>query len=186
VGKTAADIAARAKTFKVLADIQILQPDFAALNISCDQATMAILAESYFALSEAYKRARLHDSSRTEWVKASALVAATVSVVNPLRPSGRADKIEWLYVNQAFAMLCAYGHAQSIFSEQPFDERRRLYQALQSIRLPCLDPIISEGNVNNGKFHSTWNIVLTPPEISTLDALVTMFNLLAGPEPPTE
>jgi hypothetical protein len=139
-----------------------------------------ILAEAYFALSEAYKRERLEKESRTEWVKAAALVAAAVCVINPLRPIGRADTIEWLYVNPAFAMLCAYGHAQHIFAAQSFDERRRLYQALQSVRLPCLDPLISEGNVTGGKFTTTWNLKLSAGEISILDALVTAFNLLAG------
>jgi hypothetical protein len=180
VGKTAEDIAARAETFRVLADTQLQQPDFAALNIVCRPRAENILAESYFALSEAYKRIRLQDSSLTEWVKAGALVAATVSVVNPLRPSGRADTIEWPYVNPAFALLCAYGHAHRIFTPQAFDERRRLYQALQSIRLPALDPIIAEGNSKNGIFSTNWNITLSAGEVSMLDALVTTFNLLGG------
>lgn len=174
------EIAARAETFRTLAEIQLRQPDIAALNIALSRRIESVLAEAYSALREAYKRVRLRGTSRTEWVKASALVAATVSVVNPLRPSGRADKIEWPYVNPSFAMLCAYGHAQNIFTAQPFDEKRRLYQALQSIRLPCLDPIIAEGNVTHGNFHSNWNITLIPGETSMLDALVTNFNLLAG------
>ncbi|MFZ1920203.1 MAG: hypothetical protein WAU57_01080, partial [Xanthobacteraceae bacterium] len=163
-----------------LARIQLQQPDFAALNIVTVPGVERVLAEAYFALSEAYKRVRLHDASRTEWVKASALVAATVSVVNPLRPGGRADRIEWMYVNQAFGMLCAYGHAQKIFLAQSFDERRRLLQSLQAMRLPCLDPLIAEGNVTNGQFRTAWSLTLSPGEISMLDALVTAFNLLAG------
>jgi hypothetical protein len=179
VGKTAEEIAARATTFRTLAEIQLRQPDFAALNIACRPRIENVLAEAYFALSEAYKRVRLHGASRTEWVKAGALVAATVSVVNPLRPAGRADQIEWLYVNPAFGMLCAYGHAQNVFAAQEFDERRRLYQTLQSIRLPCLDPIIAEGNVTDGNFQTWWNISLSDGETSMLDAVVTIFNLLA-------
>jgi hypothetical protein len=185
VGKAAEDVAARAETFRILAAIQLSQPDFAALKIVFSPGIENVLAEAYFALSEAYKRVRLRRDSRTEWVKAGALVAATVSVINPLRPAGRADKIEWPYVNPAFAMLCAYGHAQNIFAAQPFDERRRLYQSLQSIRLPCLDPIIREGNVTNGCFTSYWDLTLLPGEISMLDALVTAFNLLAGSRPPS-
>ena len=90
------------------------------------------------------------------------------------------DRIEWLYVNQAFGMLCAYGHAQSIFMAQPFDERRRLLQSLQAMRLPCLDPVIAEGNTTGGNFKSNWNVALSAGETSMLDALVTAFNLLAG------
>ncbi len=180
VGKTAEEIAARAQTFLTLAKIQLQQPDIAALNVVLAPGVEKVLAEAYFALSEAYKRVRLHDASRTEWVKASALVAATVSVINPLRPSGPADRIEWLYVNQAFGMLCAYGHAQSIFMAQPFDERRRLLQSLQAMRLPCLDPVIAEGNTTGGNFKSNWNVALSAGETSMLDALVTAFNLLAG------
>jgi hypothetical protein len=84
-----------------------------------------------------------------------------------------------MYVNQEFGMLCASGHAQAAFIEQDFDERRRLYQSLQSIRLPCLDPIIREGNAQGGKFTSDWNVALSAAETSQLDALVTTFNLLA-------
>jgi hypothetical protein len=96
VGKTAEEIAARAETFRQLAETQLQQEDFKSLNIAFRAELAVILAESYFALSEAYKRKRLHRDSRTEWSKAAALVAATVSVINPLRPSGRADNLTWL------------------------------------------------------------------------------------------
>jgi hypothetical protein len=178
VGKTAEELVARADTFRTLAEIQLDQADFKALNIGFRPESATILAEAYFALSEAYKRKRLHRDSRTEWSKAGALVAATVSVVNPLRPSGRADDPAWIYVNPAFGMLCAYAHAQHVFSARPFDERRRLLQSLQSLRLPCLDPIISEGNATNGNFRSKWEIEISDGEMSQLDALVTSFVLL--------
>lgn len=178
VGKTAEDVVARAETFRILAEIQIQQHDFKALNIAFDPASAVILAECYFALSEGYKRKRLHDTSRTEWTKAAALVAATVSVVNPLRPSGRVDDPSWLYINPSFGMLCAYGHARHIFFVRAFDDRRRFYQSLQSLRLPCLDPIIAEGNVTNGKFVSNWTIDISQGEMSQLDGLVTSFAIL--------
>jgi hypothetical protein len=177
VGKTAEEIATRANTFRKLAAIQSLQPDFAALNVAFRPETANILSEGYFALSEGYKRKRLISGSRTEWTKAAALVAATVSVVNPFRPGGRVDDPTWLYINPAFSMLCAYGHAQNIFFARPFDERRRFYQSLQSVRLPCLDPIISEGNVSNGNFTSCWNINVSDAEMSILDALVSLFGI---------
>jgi hypothetical protein len=142
VGKTAEEVATRAETFQALAELQLEQDDFKTPNIAFVPASASILAECYFALSEGYKRRRLRASSRTEWTKAAALVAATVNVVNPLRPSGRTDDPSWLYVNPAFGMLCAYGHAQHVFLAPPFDEKRRFYQTLQSLRLPCLDPLL--------------------------------------------
>src|ERR1700680_907941 len=59
-----------------------------------------------------------------------------------------------------------------------FDERRRLLQSLQSLRLPCLDPIIAEANATGGRFHSNWQIEISNNEMSQLDALVTAFMLL--------
>jgi len=177
VGKTAEEIAARGNVQAACRD-QLQQEDFKSLNIAFGAESAVILAESYFALSEAYKRKRLHRESRTEWSKTAALVAATVSVINPLRPRGRADDPTWLYVNPAFGMLCAYGHAQAVFFARRFDERRRLLQSLQSLRLPCLDPIIAEANATGGRFHSNWQIEISNNEMSQLDALVTAFMLL--------
>lgn len=178
VGKTAAEIAARAATFRRLAQIQLEHPDFAALNISFRPETANILAECYFALSEAYKIERLPPGSRTNWIKAAALVAATVCAVNPLRPAGRSDSLEWLYINPQFALLCAYGHARSVFLPDRFDEKRRFYQSFQNVVLPSLAPIIAEGNASNGVFKSTWKITLSDSEKSYLDLLVSSFVLL--------
>lgn len=115
VGKTTEEIVARANLFKELAYQQLWHPVFSSLNIDFRPETANILAESYFALSEAYKRRRLSPGSRTEWIKAAALTAATVAVVNPMRPTGIAINYRWPYVNPSFAMLCAYGHAHHMF-----------------------------------------------------------------------
>jgi hypothetical protein len=100
-----------------------------------------------------------------------------VSVVNPMRPAGSTDDPAWLYINPAFGMLCAYGHAQAVFFARPFDEQRRFFQSFQSLRLPCLDPIIREWQVARA-FHSWWNIEISDGEMSQLDGLVTTFSLL--------
>jgi hypothetical protein len=178
VGKTAEAIAARANTFRTLAEIQLQQDDVMKLNVVFRPESALVLAEAYFALSEAYKRKRLSSTSLTEWSKAGALVAATVSVISPLRPGGRIDDPTWLYLNPAFGMLCAYGHTQHVFFARPFDERRRFYQSLQSLRLPCLDYIIAEANKQNGNLTSTWELTLSDAEMSMLDVLVSSFVLL--------
>jgi hypothetical protein len=79
-------------------------------------------------------------------------------------------------------MLCAYGHAQQIFYARPFDERRRIFQALQGVRLPSLDQLIAEGNKTSGDFVTEWRIELSDAELSLLDTLVSLFALLLETE----
>jgi hypothetical protein len=139
-----------------------------------------ILAEAYFALSEGYKKKRLNPGARTEWSKAAALSAATVAIVDPLRPAARADTNDplWPYINPLFAMLCAYGHARNMFEWQRFDVKRRVYLALRGIELPSLDPIIQEVRTQNGRFTSTWDLTLSSREMAYLDLLVSVFDFL--------
>lgn len=177
-GKSAREINARAQLYEDLAREQLSQPDFAALNLAIAPGTSNILAECYFALSEAYKIDANRTGSRTEWVKSAALIATAVSVVNPLRPAGRCDKLEAMYANPAFGLLCAYGHARKIFVEPTFDQRRRLFQALRGARFPSLDAIIAEGNRNNGVLTTTWKLELVSGELSFLKMTVSKFHSL--------
>ncbi len=85
VGKTAGEVSARAQTFSDLAHEQMWHPDFVALDVVFPDGVENILAEVYFALSEAYKRKRLKPGSRTEWTKAAAFTAIAVALVKPLR-----------------------------------------------------------------------------------------------------
>jgi hypothetical protein len=175
VGKTAEEIAARAETFSALAHAQLWLPEFAALNIHFEPATASILAEAYFAISEAYKRERLKPGSRTEWTKAAALAAATVAIVKPLRPVGAPNDPLWPLINPMFAMTCAYGYVRNMFGAKPFDEKHRMYRALMGLELPSLAALIEEGNATKGKFQSRWEITLSPHEIALLDLLVAYF-----------
>jgi hypothetical protein len=99
-------------------------------------------------------------------------------VVNPLRPAGRCDKLEAMYANPSFGLLCAFGQARRIFNEPTFDQRRRLQQALIYARFPSLDPIIAEGNLNNGILNSIWELKLVDGEKSFLHMIVTHFQAL--------
>jgi hypothetical protein len=175
VGKTAQEIATRAETYRVLANIQMAHPDFVQANVAFEPNCANLLAEAYFALSEAYKKRRLKVKSLTDWTKVAALTAVTVSYVRPIRPAGRADSPQWPYLNPAFGLLCAYGLSQTVFEYPEFDQRRRFYQSLEGISLPCLNPVIAEGIATKGNFTSTWDLsgTITDPEIAYLDILVT-------------
>jgi hypothetical protein len=178
VGKTAGEIATRSQTFAELALEQLQHPDFVAANVSFHQPSANILAEAYFALSEAYKRRRLKSDSRSDWSKAAALTAITICAINPIRPAGPANAPEWPYLNPQFGLFCAHAFSQSVFTLPGFDQQRRLFQSLQSAKLPCLSPLIAEGNVNNGSFTSNWNIAISDNEMAYLDLMITMFVVL--------
>jgi hypothetical protein len=51
VGKTAEETVARAETFRTLAEIQLQQDHFQALNVAFAPGIQVLLAEGYFALS---------------------------------------------------------------------------------------------------------------------------------------
>jgi hypothetical protein len=73
-GKTAQEIAARAKLYERLAQLQLSHPDFRDLNLTIASGSANILAECYFALSEAYKGEVNEAGSRTEWIKSAAII----------------------------------------------------------------------------------------------------------------
>ncbi len=177
VGKDAAEISARAATFRALAEIQLEHPAVVEANVAFDNGSALLMSEAYFALSEAYKKRRLKGTSRTEWCKAAALVAVSVSIVRPLRPAGPSNEVTWPYLNPNFGMLCAYGHAQEVFFATTFDAKRRLLHSLHSARLPCLDQVIAEANKLR-TLVTQWDLVLSDDELSYLDSLVVEFEAL--------
>lgn len=179
-GKTPHDISARAETLKELAYRQLWNPEFVHLDAQFNPKTANILAECYFAMSEAYKR-EWKLAGRTEWTKVGALTAATIAVVKPLRPmpgSSKVNDVAWAYFNPSFAMFAAYDGIPGLFFARSFDEQRRVLRALARIEMPSLDPIIAEGNANNGVLTSDWCLTLTTQELSFLDLLVSYFVLL--------
>jgi hypothetical protein len=181
VGKTAAEVASRADVLAELAFKQLWQRDFVSLAAEFRRPTSRIMAECYFAMSEAYKRQTLSPGARSEWTKVAALTAATIAVVNPIRPSARAADLgnpAWLYVNPSFAMFAAYDGIPNLFFAKDFDEQRRVLRSLRELRLPSLNPIIVEGVQADGNFTSDWYIDLNSSELSYLDLLISYFVLL--------
>jgi hypothetical protein len=85
---------------------------------------------------------------------------------------------QWPYLNQQFGLFSALAFSQNLFTLPGFDQQRRLFQSLQSAKLPCLSPIIAEGNANDGKFTSNWNISISDNEMAYLDLMITMFVIL--------
>jgi hypothetical protein len=178
--RSTAEVNSRADTISKLANRQLWNPRFVELEAQYNTASGRIVAECYFALTEAYKQ-RWGLSGRTEGTKVAALTAAAIAVVKPIRPVPQAkklDDVQWLYVNPSFAIFAAYDGIAHAFYAQDFDERRRLFRSLQQLSLPCIDPIIAEGNATDGKFTTVWQLDPNHPDLAYLDVLVSYFEAL--------
>ena len=139
-----------------------------------------ITAECYFALTDAYK-ARWNLVGRTEGTKVAALTAAAIAVVKPLRPVATARKlvdVEWPYINPSFAIYAAYDGIPHAFYAHDFDEQRRILRSLRDLSLPCLAPILAEGNETDGNFVTTWDLDPDHSDMAYLDILVSYFEAL--------
>lgn len=180
VGKTSDEVARRAEFFRAIMDIAIASPSFNTLPIGYHPNVPTVLAEVYFAVSEAYKRLYLKPGSRTERVKVVALSVATVAYVSPLRPQdpAHADREELLYLNPMLAMRVATAIIKHPFEKRTPDDQRRFFRALAELDLPCAAPMIEEANSNGGVLTSNWQIDLAAADRSILNLLVSRFTVL--------
>jgi hypothetical protein len=139
-----------------------------------------LLAEVYFALTDAYKAAFLSPGRRTEARKIAALTCASIAAVQPLRPpASTIEREEYLYINPMFAMRCACAIVDHPWHKRAFDERRRFCKALMDIRLPCTDDMIADANANDGVILlGTYSLDLSPPERAFLHMLIGRFEVL--------
>jgi hypothetical protein len=175
-GRSAEEVAERADFFKRLLQYQIGSPAFTSINLTCHPSIGNLLAEVYFAITNAYKSGLLPPGSRTDPIKQAALTCAAVVTVNPIRPiSTEIDQEEIIYANPMFAMRCACSIIDHPYHTRSFDERRRVYRGLPGLCVRPADAMIQEALQNDCRTTSTWTIELSSRERSQLDILVNMF-----------
>jgi hypothetical protein len=178
-GKTPEDISARAIYFQAAIDTQLASPALQDLQISYHCNIPTLLAEIYFALSEAYKSVYLSPENRTNTPKIAALTCASIAVVKPLRPNNPViEDEEFIYVNGLLGLRAACAIVEHPFHTRSFDDIRRWCRSLDHFQMPSVQPIIAEAARNNGITNSTWAINLSSEERCKLDTLISMFSVL--------
>jgi hypothetical protein len=151
-----------------------------------------LLAKAYFLVSDAYKRRRGMQHSRTHADKVAAFTAATIMAVRPIRvlTAQRVVSMRVAFANQQCAMRAAQGLLGVDLERLEDDFIRRLYASvLDPIELPCLTPYLAEfestfGSTTTATFeeieqalgfdrHSI--LVFSTAELQTLEALINQF-----------
>lgn len=179
VGVAAEDIVARANYFKQMLDIELASPALRDAELFYHESMPDILAQCYFAISQAYKKIYLAEGHRTDTSKRAALTCAAIVAVCPIRqdPDSNSEEkaAEAAYANPMLAMRCSCSIVNHPFHKRPFDDRRRIYRAFFGFALPSIEPILAEARANNGKIISDWEISLAPEEETLLNLLVDDF-----------
>jgi hypothetical protein len=179
VGVPAADLASRENYFRQMIEMELASPALREANLTYHAAMPNILAHCYFAVSEAYKKIYLRDGHRTDLPKRAALMCATIVAVGPIRtvPGANDPELaaEAAYANPMLAMRISSSIIKHPFHKRPFDDRRRVYRAFFSFKLPSIDPILEEARTNNGAIPTDWQISLSAAEESLLNLLVDDF-----------
>src|SRR5262249_23926853 len=106
-----------------------------------------LLANSYFLVSDAYKRSRGLHESRTYPDKVAAFTVATIMAVRPIRIVDAANVVSMkvAFANQQCAMRAAQGLLGLDLETLEDDFVRRLYTSVFGpIELPCLAGYLSE------------------------------------------
>lgn len=176
VGKTPAEIDARADYFQKMIDLQIRSRVMKDLGIIYHPQVSNLLAHVYFALSEAYKAKFLYPEKRTDPTKQAAITCATIAAVRPLHaPIAIIGREQYIYMNQMLAMRCACGIIDHPVHTRGFDEQRRIYIMLDKVMLPSIASIVDEAVSNDGIITSDCRITLTKADEFSLKALINLF-----------
>lgn len=178
-GVTAADIAVRASFFAKATELLLEGPAFSGCLVEVHLGIHSVIAEGFFALADAYERHHLKPGKKIEPVKQAALTCAVVCAISPLRPTAAlVEEEELLYINPMLAMRAACSVIGHPFDKRAFDERRRHYRMVGSLRLPSLAPLIAEANANDGVLSSDFSFDLAMDERHRLNGLINYFTVL--------
>ncbi len=184
--RSAEELTERSAYFKHILDLQCGSSLFRLSPIEYHVSMPEILAHVYFCLTDAYKQKHLHIGHRTDLAKRAAIKAATIAYVAPLRPPPgvnippQDDSFEgslYRYANPMLAMRAASSVVAHPFHKRPFDDRRRVFNALAGLKFASVDPILAEARTNEGLITSAWTINITPQEESNIGLLVDQFIL---------
>ena len=154
-----------------------------------------LLANSYFLISDAYKRRRGMQESRTHLYKVAAFTVAAIMAVRPIRVSDETNVVSTrvAFANQQCAMRAVQGLLGFDIESLDDDFVRRLYDSVfDPIELPSLAGYLAEFESKLGPFSSAIfsdieqaiafdrhnTLEFSVPELHTLEALITQFTTL--------
>jgi hypothetical protein len=154
-----------------------------------------LLANCYFLVSDAYKRHRGMEDSRTHKYKVAAFTVATIMAIRPVRvvEAARVVSTQVAFSNQQCAMRAAQALLGIDLEQVDADYLRRMYASvLDGIELPCLanylaafeaaysppGPVSFENVEAQINFHEYNTITFSPAELTMLDSLINQFTTL--------
>jgi hypothetical protein len=154
-----------------------------------------LLTNCYFLVSDAYKRRRGMQDSRTHKSKVAALTVATIMAIRPIRVAEAAHVVSTrvAFSNQQCAMRAAQALLGLDLERMDEDFIRRLYDAVfDHIELPCLTPYLAafEAAYNPPRpvtfedvearidFNAHNTLTLSPTELAALESLINQFTTL--------
>lgn len=180
-------IASRAQYFEQCAQGLVAARIFSPADVRLRAPAPRFVAEAYFLLSEAYKDRRLKDGALTEEPKIAAFMSVAIMAVWPFQAINpmRVKRPDTVIANGIFAVFCASSVINNDFSGLTWDMKRRLYNFLQSVRLPCLQPYITDISIGASRSSDTYDVTLSDAEIALIDVLVLIYELLYRPSPAT-
>lgn len=137
------------------------------------------VAEAYFLLSEkAFKPKRIEANHKTTMPKIAALTCAAISTVNPIRFAVESSDVTAVrYANPMFAMQLACSVIDHPYHVRAFEERRRLYEQILGLELPCLQPFLDDRMAKKNTPLSSFELNFTRAEMREIEGLVSIFTV---------
>lgn len=141
------------------------------------------VSEAYFLLSEAYKFRRLRDGASTQEPKIAALMSMAIVAVWPFQAIHplTVQRPETVVANPIFAVYCASSIINSDFGTLSNDMKRRLYNFLFTMRLPCLRDYVTDISLGPKRSADVFKVDLSDAELASADALMLIYELLYRP-----
>jgi hypothetical protein len=152
------------------------------------------VANCYFLLSDAYKRRRGMEDSRTHKYKVAALTAATIMALRPIRVTDTVVvSAQVAFANQQCSMRAAQALLGLDLERVDVDFLRRLYDSvLDRIELPCLGKYLAAleaafapprqvtfEEIENAVPFDSHNIIeLSREELASVESLINQFTTL--------
>ncbi len=153
-----------------------------------------LVSNCYFLVSDAYKRRRGMEDSRTHKYKVAALTAATIMALRPIRVSGAVVvSTQVAFANQQCSMRAAQALLGLDLERLDGDFLRRLYASvLDRVELPCLRAYLAAFELAFSPprqvtfveveqavpFDDHCGIQLSAAELASLEALINQFTTL--------
>ena len=165
-------------------------------SVSADLGRSEVLTvNSYFLLSDAYKRRRGMKDSRTHLYKVATFVVAAIMAVRPIRVLDPAKVVSTrvAFANQQCAMRAAQALLGLDLERLDEDYIRRMYwSAFDLVQLPCLSNYIGDferlilsgpyetfDQIEDAMDYNRYNAIeISDPELKILETLINLFQSL--------